>query len=155
MAGVNLVCVLGNLGKDPEVRYTADGKAVATLSVATSETWTDKQSGEKREDTEWHRVVVWGQQAEHCGKYLAKGRTVHITGKLKTRDWEDKDGIKRYTTEINADRVTFVGGQGQGGGSRPPHPAEEGAPPRAQAQQQSRAPQGAAHHGSALDDIPF
>jgi single-strand DNA-binding protein len=110
MAGsVNSVNLIGHLGKDPEVRYTGGGQAVANFSLATSDTWKDK-NGEKQERTEWHRIVVWGKQAEHCGEYLRKGRLVHIEGRLQTREWDDKDGQKRYTTEIIANRVTFLGG---------------------------------------------
>jgi single-strand DNA-binding protein len=123
MAGsVNSVNLIGHLGKDPEVRYTGGGQAVANFSLATSDTWKDK-SGEKQERTEWHRIVVWGKQAEHCGEYLRKGRLVHIEGRLQTREWDDKDGQKRHTTEIIANRVTFLGGgrdagDGDRGGSR-------------------------------------
>ncbi|MBI5551433.1 MAG: single-stranded DNA-binding protein [Desulfobacterales bacterium] len=109
MAGVNKVILLGNLGQDPEIRYMADGTAVTNFSIATSETWKDKQTGEKKERTEWHRVVAWRQLGELCGKYLAKGRQVYIEGKLQTRSWE-KDGVTRYTTEIVASEVQFVGG---------------------------------------------
>jgi single-strand DNA-binding protein len=113
MASVNKAIVLGNLGRDPELRQTASGKAVATLRIATNEQWTD-QSGERQERTEWHSVVVWGRQAENCNQYLKKGRTVYVEGRLQTRKWQDKDGHDRYTTEIVADRVQFIGG-GQGG----------------------------------------
>jgi single-strand DNA-binding protein len=123
MAGsLNSVNLIGHLGKDPEVRYTGGGQAVANFSLATSDTWKDK-NGEKQERTEWHRIVVWGKQAEHCGEYLRKGRLVHIEGRLQTREWDDKDGQKRHTTEIIANRVTFLGGgrdagDGDRGGSR-------------------------------------
>jgi single-strand DNA-binding protein len=109
MAGVNKVILVGNLGQDPEIRYMADGTAVTNFSLATSETWKDKQTGEKKERTEWHRVVAWRQLGELCGKYLAKGRQVYIEGKLQTRSWE-KDGVTRYTTEIVASEVQFIGG---------------------------------------------
>ena len=118
MASVNKAIVLGNLGRDPELRHTGSGKAVATLRIATNEQWND-QSGERQERTEWHSVVVWGRQAETCNQYLKKGRTVYIEGRLQTRKWQDKEGQDRYTTEIVADRVQFIGGGagGQGGGS--------------------------------------
>jgi len=116
MASVNKAIILGNLGRDPELRHTPGGKAVATLRVATNEVWTD-QSGERQERTEWHTVVVWGRQAENCNQYLKKGRTVYVEGRLTTRKWQDKDGKDRYTTEIVADRVQFIGG-GTGGGGR-------------------------------------
>jgi single-strand DNA-binding protein len=110
MAGVNKVIVIGNLGQDPEVRYMPDGTAVANFSVATSETWKDKNSGEKKERTEWHRIVAWRQLGELCGKYLSKGRQVYVEGKLQTRSWE-KDGVTRYATEIVATEVQFLGGR--------------------------------------------
>jgi len=116
MASVNRVFLLGNLGADPEVRFTSGGRAVANFRIATTDVWTDKNSGQRNERTEWHRIVVWGKQAENCGEFLKKGRSVHIEGRLQTRDWTDNDGNKRYTTEIVADRVTFVGGRGEGGG---------------------------------------
>jgi single-strand DNA-binding protein len=120
MASVNKVIVLGNLGRDPELRHTPAGKAVCTLRVATNETWTD-QAGEKQERTEWHQIVVWGRSAENCNQYLRKGRSVFVEGRLQTRKWQDKEGQDRWTTEIVADRVQFVGGgergAGAGGGS--------------------------------------
>jgi single-strand DNA-binding protein len=115
MASVNKAIILGNLGRDPELRHTPGGKAVATLRIATNEVWTD-QSGERQERTEWHTVVVWGRQAENCSQYLKKGRSVYIEGRLTTRKWQDKDGKDRYSTEIVADRVQFIGGGTGGGG---------------------------------------
>ncbi|HJL43835.1 MAG TPA: single-stranded DNA-binding protein [Myxococcales bacterium LLY-WYZ-16_1] len=115
MASLNKVFLIGNLGADPDVRYTGSGNPVANLRIATSEVWNDK-NGERQERTEWHRIVVFGRQAEHCGEYLRKGRSVHVEGRLQTRDWEDREGNKRTTTEIVADRVTFLGGRGEGGG---------------------------------------
>ena len=114
MASFNRVFVLGNLGQDPELRYTAGQTAVATLNIATTENWLGRD-GQRQESTEWHRVVVWGKQAENCSKYLAKGRSVFVEGRLQTRSWEDKNGQKRYTTEINASTVQFIGGSGGGG----------------------------------------
>ena len=121
MAGVNKVILIGNLGRDPELRYTKSGQAVANFSLATSESWNDKSSGEKVERTEWHRIVVWGKTGENCAQYLAKGRTCYVEGRLQTREYEDKEGIKRYTTEIVANNVTFLGGPkgDSGGGSMP------------------------------------
>lgn len=110
MSGVNKVIVLGRLGTDPEVKTVTGGQTVARLSVATSENWTDRE-GQKQERTEWHRIVVWGKLAELCGKYLNKGRQVYIEGRLQTRSWEDQQGQKRYTTEIVANTVQFLGGQ--------------------------------------------
>ena len=106
---VNKAILVGRLGQDPELRYTSSGAAVCTLSVATSEAWTDK-AGQRQERTEWHRVVVWNKQAEHCNQYLAKGREVYVEGQLQTRSWEDENKNKRYTTEINARTVRFLGG---------------------------------------------
>ncbi|WP_419659945.1 Ssb: single-stranded DNA-binding protein, helix-destabilizing [Desulfosarcina variabilis str. Montpellier] len=101
--GINKVILVGNLGQDPEIRYTADGRPIANFSIATSETWRDKNSGERREKTEWHRVVVFGKLAEICGEYLSKGRQVYIEGKLQTRKWQGQDGQDRYTTEVVVD----------------------------------------------------
>jgi single-strand DNA-binding protein len=109
MSGVNKVIVLGRLGADPEVKNVSANQTVARLSVATSENWTDRE-GQKQERTEWHRVVVWGKLAELCGKYLTKGRQVYIEGRLQTRSWEDQQGQKKYTTEIVANTVQFLGG---------------------------------------------
>jgi single-strand DNA-binding protein len=116
MAGVNKAILIGNLGRDPELRYTQSGQAVVNFTLATSENWNDK-SGERVERTEWHRIVVWGKVGEVCAQYLSKGRTVYVEGRIQTREWEDKDGNKRNTTEINAQTVQFLGGpRGEGGG---------------------------------------
>lgn len=128
MGSVNKVILVGNLGADPELKYTPASKAVCNLRIATTETWKDK-GGAKQEKTEWHRVTVWGDQAENCGKYLAKGRSVYVEGRLQTRSY-DKDGQKHYATDIVADRVVFLGG-GDGEKrekSSAPNPAQ-GAPP--------------------------
>src|SRR6266704_1459081 len=111
---VNKALLIGNLGKDPEVRFTASGRAVARFPVATSEVWNDAE-GQRQERTEWHNVVVWGKQAETCGQYLAKGRQVYVEGSIRTRQYDDKEGNRRYITEIVAQRIRFVGG---GGGTR-------------------------------------
>lgn len=119
MAGVNKVIIVGNLGKDPELRHTPQGMAVASFSVATSESWNSKD-GQKQSRTEWHRIVAWGKLGELCSKYLAKGRQAYIEGRMQTRNWEDKEGQKRYTTEIIATTVQFLGGAagaGAGAGS--------------------------------------
>lgn len=113
---VNKVILVGNLGKDPEVRYTQTGSAVANFSIATSEQWNDRD-GKRQERTEWHNIVVWGKQAEHCGQYLSKGRQVFIEGSIRTRSYDDKSGNKRYITEIIAQRIQFLG---SGGGTRGP-----------------------------------
>ncbi len=137
MAGLNKVMLIGNLGKDPEVRYTPGGQAVANFNIATNESWTDK-AGQKQERTEWHRIVVWGKAAELCGEYLSKGRQVYIEGKLQTREWTNKEGQKQYSTEVVASPVGGVvflgGGDRKPGGPRaggddfgPPPPGfEEG-----------------------------
>lgn len=122
---INKVILIGNLGKDPEVRYTADGTAVATFSLATSEKWTDRNNGEKKEATEWHRVVAWKGLAENCGKYLSKGSKVYVEGKLQTRSWE-KDGITRYATEIVAGTIRFLSTPGSGGRSQRNEPPSYG-----------------------------
>jgi len=111
--GVNKVILIGHLGRDPEVRYTPSGSAVANFTIATTESWTDKQ-GQRQDRTEWHRIVVWGKLGELCGEYLAKGRQVYVEGKLQTRQWDDRDGNKRSTTEILAQNITFLGGRGDG-----------------------------------------
>ncbi len=125
MAGINKVILIGRLGRDPEVRYTPDGTAVANFSIATSDEWTDKATGEKKERTEWHRVVAWRRLGEICGEYLAKGRQVYIEGKLQTRSWE-KDGVTRYITEIVASDVQFIGARDSTEPYRPSGPS--GAP---------------------------
>ena len=110
MASVNKAIIVGNLGRDPEVRYTQSGKAMARFSVATTDTWMDREDG-RQERTEWHHIVVWGKLAETCGEYLSKGRQVYIEGRLQTRKVEDKEGIVRYFTDINAQKVMFLGGR--------------------------------------------
>lgn len=109
---VNKVLLIGRLGSNPDVRYTPSGAAVANFSVATNESWTDK-GGQKQERTEWHRVVVWGKLASLCGEYLAKGRQVYIEGRLQTRQWQDKEGQTKYTTEVIATAVQFLGAAGE------------------------------------------
>jgi len=110
MSAVNKVIILGRLGSDPEVKQITGGQTVARLSVATSESWTDKNQ-QKQERTEWHRVVVWGKLAELCGKYLVKGRQIYLEGRLQTRNWEDNQGQKKYTTEVIATTIQFLGNQ--------------------------------------------
>ena len=116
MASVNKAIIIGNLGKDPEVRYTQSGRAMARFSVATTETWMDRDNS-RQERTDWHNIVVWGKQAETCGQYLSKGRQVYIEGSIRPRSYEDKEGNTRYTTDIEAQRVQFLGGR-DGGGAR-------------------------------------
>jgi single-strand DNA-binding protein len=111
MSSVNTVILLGNLGADPDLKYTPTNRAICNLSLATNEVFKDS-AGARQERTEWHRVTVWGELAENCSKYLAKGRSVYVEGRLQTRSWDDKDGRKRYSTEIVADRVVFLGGGG-------------------------------------------
>jgi single-strand DNA-binding protein len=128
MAGksLNKVQLIGNLGADPELRYTTNGLAVATLNIATNERFRSSNSDEWQERTEWHRVIAWGKLAEIAGEYLAKGRQVYIEGKLQTRSWDDKDGNKRYTTEVVARDLILLGGRGDSSyqSQRPPHPAD-------------------------------
>jgi single-strand DNA-binding protein len=116
MGSVNKVILVGNLGRDAELRYTPGGAAVATLNLATTEVWNDK-GGQRQEKTEWHRIVLWGKQAESLQEYLTKGKQIYVEGRLQTRQWDDKDGNKRYTTEIKADRITLLGGGGGGRGA--------------------------------------
>jgi single-strand DNA-binding protein len=118
MGSVNKVILVGNLGRDAELRYTPGGAAVASLNLATTEVWNDRNN-QRQEKTEWHRVVLWGKQAESLQEYLTKGKQIYVEGRLQTRQWDDKDGNKRYTTEIKADRITLLGGGsgGRGAGS--------------------------------------
>jgi len=157
MAGksLNKVQLIGHLGKDPDLRYTATGTAVANFSLATNERFKPADKEEWQERTEWHRIVAWGRLAEIAGEYLAKGRQVYIEGRLQTREWEDKEKIKRYSTEIVAGDIILLGGKGEGGGgNRPPHPAESYAPTgvsQADEVAESRMPQ----ETPPPDDIPF
>jgi single-strand DNA-binding protein len=144
MAGINKVIIVGNLGKDPEVTYVPSGAAVAKFSVATSETWKDKTSGEKKERTEWHRIVAWDKLGEICGKYLSKGRQVYVEGKLQTHSYDDKEGVKRYVTEIIAQDVQFLGGKGDASDA-----ARSGGGPS------QREPAGGRGPAGGEDDIPF
>jgi single-strand DNA-binding protein len=115
--GINKVILVGNLGKDPETRYMPNGKAVTNFSIATSESWKDKQTGEQREQTEWHNIVMYDRLAEIAAEYLKKGSQVYVEGKLRTRKWQDKEGRDRYTTEINANEMQMLGGRSGGGGA--------------------------------------
>ena len=129
MGSVNKVILVGNLGRDAELRYTPGGAPVATLNLATTEVWNDKTSGQKQEKTEWHRIVLWGKSAESLSEYLTKGKQIFVEGRLQTRKWQDKEGHEKYTTEIRADRITLLGGGGGGmaGGARPQRNAGAGA----------------------------
>ncbi|SAI37806.1 single-strand binding protein [Bordetella ansorpii] len=173
MASVNKVIIVGNLGRDPEVRYSPDGAAICNVSIATTSQWKDKASGERREETEWHRVVMYNRLAEIAGEYLKKGRSVYIEGRLKTRKWQDKDtGADRYSTEIVADQMQMLGGRDGGesggggygggfdensGGGAPRQqraaPASRPAPQRPAAP--AAAPAGGANLADMDDDIPF
>jgi len=151
--GVNKVFLVGNLGKDPEVRYSANGQAVANVTLATSESWKDKESGEKQERVEWHRVVFFGRLAEIAGEYLKKGSPVYVEGKLQTRKWQDKQGQDRYTTEIVANDMQMLGsgnGNGNGSGTSAKAPAKTGNAGRSKAP----APVTVAA-GDFDDEIPF
>ena len=114
MTGINKAIIVGSLGKDPEVRYMPDGSAVANFSIATSEDWKDKSTGEKKERTEWHRIVAFRKLGEICGEFLSKGKLVYIEGRIQTRSWDDKDGNKRYTTEIVASDMQMLGSKDEG-----------------------------------------
>lgn len=164
--GINKVILVGNLGSDPEIRYTGSGTAVCNFSVATSETYKDKD-GNQVENTEWHRIVAWARLAEICGEYLKKGRQVYIEGQLQTRSWEDKDGNTKYTTEIKAREMQMLGGRdGDGGGNRGGNDdfgnMDQSAPSRSQRQsngggsrQAAPAQQGGGDWAPDDDDLPF
>lgn len=153
--GVNKVILVGNLGKDPEMRYTAGGAAIANITIATSESWTDKQSGEKKEKTEWHRVVFFGRLAEIVGEYLRKGSQVYVEGRLQTNKWQDQSGNDRYTTEVIASEMQMLGARGGDAGARPPQGGGFRSNAPAQQQQQQSAPPAQSDGGFADDDIPF
>ena len=149
MASVNKVILVGNLGKDPETRYMPNGDAVCNITVATTDSWKDKATGEKKEATEWHRVVLYRKLGEIAGQYLKKGSQVYIEGKLATRKWQDKDGNDRDTTEIVADTMQMLGGRGQGGGSSDaPSGGDDYAPTQ-------EAPKKKPSFDDLGDDIPF
>ena len=121
---INKVILIGNLGQNPEIRYSPTGQAICNLNIATNEAWTDK-NGQKQEKTEWHRVVVFGKLAELCSQYLSKGRQAYIEGKLQTRSWQDKEGQTRYTTEVVAQTIQFLGGAGAGAGAGRSAPSQD------------------------------
>jgi len=127
MGSVNKVILVGNLGRDAELRYTPGGAAVATINMATTDVYKDRE-GQKKEDTQWHRVILWGRTAESLHEYLTKGKQIYVEGRLQTRKWTDKDGVEKYTTEIRGDRVVLLGGGGGGQRSGGGRPAAEGAP---------------------------
>lgn len=145
--GVNKVILIGNLGVDPDIRYTPQGTAIANISVATSNSWKDRQSGERQERTEWHRVCFFNRLAEIVGEYLAKGSKVYVEGSLRTRKWQGQDGQDRYTTEIVAKEMQMLDGRGGSGGGYAPPAGGQSAPPPAQE------PPGGFDHFD--DDIPF
>lgn len=149
MASLNKVQIIGNLGRDPEVRYSPDGAAICNISIATTSQWKDKASGEKREETEWHRVVFYNRLAEIAGEYLKKGRPVYVEGRLKTRKWQDKDtGADRYSTDIVADQMQMLGGRDDGdSGAQTPRQAPQNQ------QRSAQAPQAA--NLADMDDVPF
>ncbi|MDH3640301.1 MAG: single-stranded DNA-binding protein [Gammaproteobacteria bacterium] len=144
--GINKVILVGNLGADPETRYMPSGSAVTNLSVATSESWKDKQTGEQKDRTEWHKVAMFNRLAEVAAEYLRKGSQVYIEGKIRTRKWQDRDGNDRWTTEIIADEMQMLGGRGGGGGSAPMSSGKDSGPPSAPPQ---------AGPDDFDDDIPF
>jgi single-strand DNA-binding protein len=156
MASVNKVIIVGNLGRDPETRYLPSGEAVTNISVATTDTWKDKASGEKKEQTEWHRVAFFGRLAEIAGEYLKKGSQVYIEGSLRTRKWQDKEGKERYTTEIRADTMQMLGSRA-GAGEPRGEPRSEPPAPRGDAPAKGGAPakKPAGKFDDMEDDIPF
>ena len=155
MASINKVILIGNLGKDPEVRYTPDNSAIANITLATTHTWKDKQSGDKKEETEWHRVSFFGRLAEIAGEYLKKGSPVYVEGRLRTRKWQDKQGNDRYTTEIVANDMQMIGGRSGGGGAG----AREGGGTETREPRESREPgepvTSSTERDAFDDDIPF
>jgi len=160
--GVNKVILVGNVGGDPETRYLPNGNAVTNISIATSDSWNDKQTGQRQERTEWHRVVFFGKLAEIAGEYLRKGSQVYVEGRLQTRKWQGQDGQDRYTTEIVVDiggQMQMLGGRNDDGGNRPPaarqSPPRENRPAPAASQRQAPEPPPAADYDSFDDDIPF
>ena len=163
MASVNKVIIVGNLGRDPEVRYMPDGAALTNVSIATTYRWKEKATGDQKEETEWHRVAFRGRLAEIAGEYLKKGSPVYVEGRLRTRKWQDKEGQERFTTEIVADQMQLLGGRGEGGGGGGGQDADwssgssgsSGGAPSARnpASQAARKP--AADMGEMEDDIPF
>jgi single-strand DNA-binding protein len=169
MASINKVILIGNLGRDPEVRYTPNGAAVCNVSVATTRNWKDKNSGDKVEETEWHRVVFYDRLAEIAGEYLKKGRPVYVEGRLKTRKWQDKDGKDNYTTEIVAEQMQLLGGREGGGGggygggnqgggddySQEAPPSRPAARPAAAQRPAAPAPKSSTGFDDMDDDIPF
>jgi single-strand DNA-binding protein len=152
MASVNKVILVGNLGKDPETRYTTSGEAIANITLATTDTWKDKATGEKKEATEWHRVAFFGRLAEIVGQYLKKGRQVYIEGSLRTRKWTDKEGQERYTTEVIASEMKMLGSR-EGMSDAPPRESGGGARPSGAAQKAPAAAGG--NFNDFEDDIPF
>ena len=152
MASVNKVILVGNLGRDPETKYMPDGAAITNVSLATSFQWTDKASGERKEETEWHRVVFRAKLAEIAGEYLKKGSQVYVEGRLRTRKWQDKDGQDKYTTEIIADRMQMLGARA---GAGEPRGAEQRAEERQSATTPSGAKKPAGKFDDLEDDIPF
>ena len=182
MASVNKVILIGNLGRDPEVRYTPNGSAVCNLGIATTRNWKSKESGERQEETEWHRVVLFDRLAEIAGEYLKKGRPVYIEGRLRTRKWTDKDGVEKYTTEIYGETMQLLGGREGGGGGggggggygddpgygdegggggggrsemRSEAPRRSAPPPRAPATPRPAPPQSSTGFDDLDDDLPF
>ena len=161
MASVNKVILIGNLGKDPEVRYMPSGSAICNLVLATSRNWKDKTNGERQEETEWHRVALFDRMAEVAGEYLKKGKSVYIEGRLKTRKWTDKEGVERYTTEVVADRMEMLGSRegGAGAGGAGDEAGSTPAPRSATAARTAPAAKPAAKSSTGFDDmdddIPF
>jgi len=153
--GINKVILIGNLGDDPEVRYTSGGAAVANIRLATSESWKDKESGEKQERTEWHKVVFFGRLAEIVAEYLKKGSQVYVEGSLRTNKWQDKSGNDRYTTEIIASEMQMLGSRGGGGGNRDSSGESEGKSARKPRDESKAKEEGKASDEFVDDDIPF
>ena len=153
--GINKVILVGNLGADPETRYTASGAAITNITIATSESWRDKQTGENQERTEWHRVVFFNRLAEIAGEYLRKGRQVYIEGSLRTRKWQGQDGQDRYTTEVVASEMQMLGGRGGEASARPAGSGFRDSQPAQQKQAPEKSTAAPVEDNFAEDDIPF
>lgn len=156
--GVNKAIIVGNLGADPEIRYTANGGAITTIRVATSEQWTDKTSGEKQERTEWHRIKFFGRLAEIAGEYLKKGRQVYVEGSIRTDKYTDREGVERYSHDIIASELQMLGGRanaGEEGADEAPRSRRAAAPPKSESRREHEAPPPASADNFQDDDIPF
>jgi single-strand DNA-binding protein len=155
MASLNKCQIIGNLGKDPEVRYSPEGAALCSVSIATTSSWKDKATGEKREETEWHRIVFYGRLAEVVGQYMRKGRPMYVEGRLRTRKWQNKEGVDQYTTEIVADQMQMLGGRDDGESAPLERQQNTSRPEQRQAPQSTHQRAPVTELAEIEDDIPF